>query len=246
MRSRPARFTLSALAWIALGAAAFFTLQQQQSIDSRRAALRAFETTARDAADALDDLQASQQAYVAAGQDPADWIPKVATYMQTASGSIDTLRSTAASSGAGPSLLDASTSMTQVGNIDRAIRQQLDSGETTSAAEAVFGEAADAISSAVSNVDAARTAERQAADAFEADRRRLQAYALGGAAAFVAILLAILGLAAPAASGSADATARKPQPPPMARSACWAASVTSRRQPRRLDLPRRHRCHRTP
>lgn len=209
MRSRPARFTLSALAWIALGAAAFFTLQQQQSIDSRRAALRAFETTARDAADALDDLQASQQAYVAAGQDPADWIPKVATYMQTASGSIDTLRSTAASSGAGPSLLDASTSMTQVGNIDRAIRQQLDSGETTSAAEAVFGEAADAISSAVSNVDAARTAERQAADAFEADRRRLQAYALGGAAAFVAILLAILGLAAPAASGSADATARE-------------------------------------
>src|SRR4051794_26419251 len=101
MRSRPARLVLSALAWIALGGAAFFTFQQQQHIDSRRAALRAFETTARDAADALDDLQAGQQAYVAAGQDLAEWTPKVVTYLQTAASSIDTLRSTAQSSGAG-------------------------------------------------------------------------------------------------------------------------------------------------
>ena len=62
MRSRPARLTLSALAWIALGAAAFFTFDIQQQIDTRRSALRVFESTARDAADALDDAQAGQQA----------------------------------------------------------------------------------------------------------------------------------------------------------------------------------------
>ena len=60
MRSRPARLTLSALAWIALGAAAFFTFDIQQQIDTRRSALRAFESTARDATDALDDAQAGE------------------------------------------------------------------------------------------------------------------------------------------------------------------------------------------
>ena len=80
MHSRPARLSLSALAWIALGAAAFYTVHAQQLIDQRRAALRTFETTARDAADALDDTQAGQQAYLAPGQEAADWSPKVSTY----------------------------------------------------------------------------------------------------------------------------------------------------------------------
>ena len=99
---------MSALAWIALGAAAFFTFDTQQQIDHRRSALRAFESTARDASDALDDAQAGQQAYVAAGQEPRDWLPKVATFLQTASSSIDSLRASAQSPAAGPALLDAS------------------------------------------------------------------------------------------------------------------------------------------
>lgn len=198
MRSRPARLTLSALAWIALGAAALFTVHQQQQIDSRRAALRAFESTARDAVDALDDLQVSQQAYVATGQDAAEWIPKVTTFLQTATTSIDALRSAATSSVAGPSLLDASTTMTQVGNIDRTVRQHLAADETDTAAQSVFGEAADAISSTVSNVDAAVTAEQQAAGILETERRRAQVYALGGAAGLTAIVIAMLGLASPA------------------------------------------------
>src|SRR5262245_25132670 len=97
MRSRPARLTLSALALAALGAAAFFAFQSQQQIISRRAGLRSFEATTRDLTDALADLQAGQQAYVAVGQDPAEWVPKVASYLQTATSSLDTLRASAAS-----------------------------------------------------------------------------------------------------------------------------------------------------
>jgi hypothetical protein len=215
MRSRPARLILSTLAWIALSGAAFFTFQQQQRIDDRRASLRAFETTARDAADALDDLQAGQQAYVAAGQDAAEWIPKVATYLQTAATSIDTLRSTALSSGAGPSLLDASTMVTQVANIDRAVRQHVAADEHGAAADAIFGEAADAISSAVSNVDAAVSAEQLAADGFEAERKRAQIYALAATAGFVAIVLAVLGFASPAAAVNHDETAQPADQPTL-------------------------------
>ena len=123
MRSRPARLTLSALAWIALGAAAFFTFQFQQQITARRTALRAFEASARDANDALSDAQAGQQAYLAAGQDSRRG-SKVSAYLQTASTSIDTLRGAAQSTAAGPSLLDATTALTQIHNIDARLRER--------------------------------------------------------------------------------------------------------------------------
>lgn len=200
MRSRPAKLTLSALAWIALGAAAFFTVTVQQQIDHRRTALRAFESTARDAADALDDVQAGQQAYVAVGQDASEWVAKVATYLQTATTSIDTLRSTAQSGTAGPVLLDASTSLTELAAIDRSVREDIASEDNQSAADAVFSDATDAVSRAVSNLEAAIEAERQSAGAFEATQRRDQVYALGGVAGLVAIILALLGFAPSAAA----------------------------------------------
>jgi hypothetical protein len=203
MRSRPARLTLSALAWIALGAAAFFTFTTQQRIDQRATALRGFESAARDAADALDDAQAGQQAYVVPGQDAREWTAKVATYLQTASSSIDTLRSTALSSAAGPALLDASTALTQVGNVDRKLKQHLAADEPTVAAELAFSEGADAISSAVSNVQASIAAEEQAADDFTGRQRRAQVYALAGATGLVAVILAVLGFATPAAQATA-------------------------------------------
>jgi hypothetical protein len=211
MHSRAARLSVSALAWIALGAAAFFTFDTQQQINHRRAALRAFESTARDASDALDDAQAGQQAYVAAGQEPRDWLPKVATFLQTASSSIDSLRASAQSPAAGPALLDASTAMTVIGNVDRRVRQQLADDDVQGAADAVFSEGADAISSAVSNVGTAIAAEQQAADAFETWQRLVQLYALGGAAGFVALVLAILGLAAPARPAASDGEASAEQ-----------------------------------
>ena len=204
MHSRPARLSLSALAWIALGAAAFYTVHAQQLIDQRRAALRTFETTARDAADALDDTQAGQQAYLAPGQEAADWIPKVSTYLQTATASVDTLRTSALSQAAGPTLLEASTALTQIARVDRHVREHIAAEDPRSAADAIFGEGADALSSAVSSVDAATAAEQQAADAFEAGQRQLQLYAGAAAAGLAALILALFGLARPARP--ADAT----------------------------------------
>lgn len=205
MRSRPAKLTLSALAWIALGAAAFFTFTVQQQVDDRRTALRAFESSARDAADALDDVQAGQQAYVALGQDANEWVAKVTTYLQTASASIDTLRATSLSGTAGPALLEASTSLTQLTNIDRQVREHLAAEDNQAASDAIFSDATEAIAGAVTNVDTAIEAEQQAADAFETAQRRAQTYALGGVAGLVALILALLGFAAVPAAAEPDA-----------------------------------------
>ncbi|MGC4082457.1 MAG: hypothetical protein QM736_10210 [Vicinamibacterales bacterium] len=194
MHSRPARLTLSALAWIALGAAAYFAVHLQAQIDHRRSTLRAFETSARDAADALDDAQAAQQAYVALGQTSSDWFPKVSTYLQTANTSVESLRSSALSQAAGPSLLDAASALTQIGNVDRQARERLAADDRTGAADAIFADGADAFSNAVSNVDAAVGSEQQAADAFEAAQRRVQLYVAGAAVGFAALVLLFFGL----------------------------------------------------
>ena len=77
MRSLAARLTLSAAAWIALGAAAIFVIQSEQQLAARHAAVRAFDLHSRETVDAFADARSAQQAYVAAGQGVAFWMPRV-------------------------------------------------------------------------------------------------------------------------------------------------------------------------
>src|SRR5689334_11416370 len=76
MRSRSARLTCVAVAWIALGAAGYFAFTSHSQLTARAEAIRAVDQHAREAIDALSDLRAAQQAYVAGGQDVAFWVPK--------------------------------------------------------------------------------------------------------------------------------------------------------------------------
>ena len=69
---------MSFLACLTLGAAAFLVFTSEKQLAIARAADRAFDVHAREATDALADLRAAQQGYVAAGQGVGFWIPKVA------------------------------------------------------------------------------------------------------------------------------------------------------------------------
>jgi len=138
--SRAARLTLSATAWIALGAAAFFVVTTEQKIADRRSALRTFDRQAREAAIALADARAGQQAYVAAGQSSGYWIPKVATIVQGAGTTVDTLRGTAVSAAAGQALIDAASAVTEFGNVDKRVRDYLKADESLMASDVVFSE----------------------------------------------------------------------------------------------------------
>src|SRR6266851_4115108 len=140
LKSRAARLTLSATAWIALGAAVFFVVTTEQKIAGRRTALRAFDLRARDASFALGEVRAGQQAYVAAGQSPTFWVPKVATLIQEVAASVDTLRRAAMSSAAGEALLDASAAVTEFGNVDKRVRDYLHADEALMASDVVFSE----------------------------------------------------------------------------------------------------------
>src|SRR5262245_18122823 len=193
--SRAARLILSATAWIALGAAAFFVVTTEQQIADRHSAVRTFDLRAREAAVALADARAAQQAYVAAGQSSTYWIPKVAMITQEVGSSLETLRGTAVSAAAGQALLDAASTLTEFGNVDKRVRDYLKADESLMASDIVFSEGTVAASRAAVQVEAARIAEHQAFDADEATLRRLEAYAIGGAAGLSGLILLVLGLA---------------------------------------------------
>src|SRR5262245_33394186 len=129
MRSRAVRFTLSAMAVAALAAAAFFIFNTEQRIVQRRAAALRFEERVRAVDRALTDMRSAQHAYVAAGQSAEAWIPKVAGLRGEAALGIDELRAAAATADAQASLLEASTTIVELGDVDRRVVDYLKSGQ---------------------------------------------------------------------------------------------------------------------
>jgi hypothetical protein len=210
MRSLAARLTLSAAAWIALGAAAIFVIQSEQRLAARQVVVRAFDLHARETVDALADARAAQQAYVAAGQGVAFWMPRVGALVQQTAGAVAGLRESAASAEARRVLGLAAVAITDFGSIDQRARDYIRTGESLMAGDVVFTEGADAAGNGARQVEAARLAEREALDAEEAELRKMEASAAGGAAVFAALALALLAFA----PGAARETAGSIAPPP--------------------------------
>lgn len=194
MRSRPARLTLCTLALIALCGTALYSTLTQSQIDERQTAFQLFERTARDAADALQDVQAGQQAYVAPGQDSREWMNKVTSYLKTITNAIEALKPTAVSPATKASLQDASTATAAVAAIDKRLRTQVSAGEVHQASEIIFTEVNDTIASARADVDSAIESERHSAEAFGDQRRRMQRFASVTAALVAGLAIVLVGL----------------------------------------------------
>ena len=215
MRSRAVRLTLSAMAVAALAAAAFFVFNTEQHIAQRHAAALRFEERVRAVDRALTDMRAAQHAYVGAGQSADAWIPKVAGLRGEAASGIDDLRAAAATTDARTSLLEASSTVVELGDVDRRVVDYLKSGQDVMAADVVYSEAGQKVALATNQVDAARALEQQGLDLGERESRRRQLYVLGAAAALSVMTLLLVG-AAPAAAPRVEADdARTPAAAPV-------------------------------
>ena len=192
MRSRAARFTFGAVAWIAFGAAAYFLIQSEKQIAQMQTALRAFDLHAREASDALADVRAGQQAYVAAGQGVAFWTGKVAATVETATATIAALGRAATSAGARSALDEASRTLAEFSAVDQRARDYLKTEQPLMAADVVFTEGAETAVKAARQVEDAHLAERQALDASGAARRTEEAQALAAAAALGMVVIVLL------------------------------------------------------
>jgi len=200
------RFTTGAAAWIAIGGAAAFLFYSERQLAAGRAGMRTFDLRAREASDALSDLRAAEQAYVAGGQGLAYWMPKVASITESVTGTLASLRPLAATTDGRSALDAASASITEFGAIDKRARDYIKSDQALMAGDVIFTEASQAAVTTARHVEAARVAERQGVDAAEAGARKVEAAVLAGAAGIAA--LAILGLApkprAPEEAAAAD------------------------------------------
>lgn len=204
MRSRAARWTFVAVAWIALGAASYFLLTSQQTISASASAVRAIDLHAREADDALADLRVGQQAYVASGQGVAFWMPKVAATLESVNAAITALRESAGSPEARTAVEQATAAVAEFVEVDKRARDYVRSGQTLMAGDVIFTEGGQLAAVAVRQVETARQAEHQAFDAREAGLRRQQAMVAGVAAGVAGLIALLLGASGARADDTQD------------------------------------------
>jgi hypothetical protein len=218
MRSRTARWSVCAIAVIALAASAFIVFHTEQQMAPRRAALRTFDASAREAAAVLGSVRAAEQAYVAAGQGVGAWMTKVAELTDTAQGDVDNLRTIAASTDARAALMEAGASIAEFSNVDQRARDYIKAGQPLMAADIVFTEGDDTAATAAKRVETATVSEHAVFDAFELGERKAELYALGGASLITLLTLVLLaGVSANAtepAGGLADTSLGHAGAPP--------------------------------
>lgn len=187
MRSRAARFLIALTALLAVAATAVFIIQTEKQITAVSSSLRQFDVRAREAADALAEMRAAQQAYVAEGQGIAFWMPKVSTTMATATSAIDRLSQTATDAGTRAALDEAAMSMAEFKDIDTRAREYVNGEQPLMASDVIFTEGGLAATAVAHQVETARLTEQQAVDRREALSRKQEAVALASAGIFVAL-----------------------------------------------------------
>jgi|SRR5579871_3689047 len=192
MRSRAIRSIIIALPLVAIAASAAFLFRTEKATASSIVALRAFDLHAREAVDALADLRAGQQAYVAAGQGVAFWMPKVASTTDAVTTAVRALRQAATAADARISLDQAATTIDEFADIDKRARDYLKSGQPLMAGDVIFTEGAEAAAAAARQVETARLAEDQAFDQASSQLRKQEAMMLAAAAAIGALALLLL------------------------------------------------------
>jgi hypothetical protein len=195
MRSCAARLTIGAVAAIAVGAAAAFLVNSERQLAARATDVRAFDLHARETTDALADLRSAQQAYVAAGQGVTFWMPKVATTTEAVTGAIGALRRSAVSGDARVDLDQAAAAVNDFIEVDTRARDYLQSGQQLMAGDVIFTEGNLAAATAAQHVERARLFEHQGLDAVEGQMRKVEAIALGAAAAISVVALLSLAFA---------------------------------------------------
>jgi hypothetical protein len=200
------RIALVALCAIALAAAATFIVNSEETIAARRAAVHEFDVHARLAIDALGDVRAAQQAYVAVGQGNEFWMSKVDATTQAIGSTLATLQQSATSGISKSALDEAAAVFADFGAIDGRIRGYLRTSAPLMAADIVFTEGGEAAANAAHDIEKARIEEHVAFDRADAARRAQAVAAAGGAAALMLLALTVLALMPGAASTPIEAT----------------------------------------
>jgi len=192
MRSRTARLAVATLILTAFGAVAAFLVSSEKQIQTIAASAATFDLHAREAADAIGDVRAAEEAYLVQGQGIPFWMHKVATTVDVVRTKIAGLRQSSANMAALSALVDAESTLAEFETIDRRAREYMNGGQQLMASDVIFTEGSQTSATASRQIESARVAERQSADATSAAIRRREALAVAGAAAVGVLLMLTL------------------------------------------------------
>ena len=190
MAGRGIRVMLWVVIVLSVAITAYFFRVDESSLRRDAVSASAVDDAAHAAGRALLHLRAAQQAYVATGQGHDFWRAKVSSSLAAARQSLDAMRA-ARSDGARTAIQNALSALEDFEQMDRRAREYVDSGQMLMASDTIFSGGLELTERAWNDVQRARTAEQQAAEAVVHGVRRRQWTALG-AGAGAGVLLAFL------------------------------------------------------
>ena len=167
----------------------FLAIESQRTLT--RAAATAYELLSWTTATSLADLRASQQAYVAAGQDLDTWIESTEEGLEDIAVRVAKLEELSLTPGALEALSDMRATLDRLRSVDEMAREHAIDGQARMASDLVFTDGRDLARGAGSHLELARSLERDAYALQQDDQRQTQV-AIVTTASVVALLVAVL------------------------------------------------------
>ncbi len=164
----------------------------EQLIDKEREAERSFSALGWELTASISELRASQQAYVAAGQDPSHWMQQFTEQLDTVDIRLVTLAQRATAAATIGSLENVKVAINDLSQMDRRARNHSEVGQDLMASDLLFTDGPELALVAISHVALALETEREASDTTRNAHRKSQGVALAtamGTSVLVALLL---------------------------------------------------------
>lgn len=210
MRSRMVRVTLTLLAVGAIAAAAYFTWATESRAAEARHASVAFENARMAALREAFELRASQQAYVAAGQNEDFWFGKVTASVGSLKTTLAALTASTSSSTVRAALEAANQALQDFEQVDRRARTSVSNDQKLLASDMIFSDGLDTAGRITAALEQAGHVAVQESLAAASAARREQLIPLAGAVAGVIVALLLLTGVPHQASAAAPAPSDMP------------------------------------
>jgi hypothetical protein len=204
MKNIYVRLVLVLLAIAAAGGAGYYAFSLEQRAGALLGAERAFTEDVLRLQATLADLRASQAGYLATGQDTALWIEKSAQLRQQAQAQLERISGASPAADVEGDIATVGEALASLGRFDKRIGELLREEQTLTASGLIFTDSAQVVRAATTTLSSLRAARGTRTGIALAEWRRLQLYALGGAAGLI-VLVALVLLPVGHSQGERDA-----------------------------------------
>lgn len=203
MKHRPVRISLLMMAIASGAGAAYLLLNLDREMTSNRATADRLRDQSRLLLSILGDVRASQQAYVALGQDERFWMERVSSLLPALDRQLADFRGALSSPGARSAIASAANAAENLSKLDARVRDYSLAGETLVASDLIFSDGLEATGAISTGVETALGQELQARGSALAEARTQQLIVLTAGSG--GIFLCVLVLAFTGGSGKPTA-----------------------------------------